>query len=121
YRKFKIKGVEGQDDFAMMKEVVFRRYSRLLSEGEQMPDLVLIDGGAGQLHAAMDAMDEAGIRLPVAALAKKEEEIYLPNRMQTLKLPKTNPALKLLQNCRDEAHRFAVTYQRLRRGKKMKE
>jgi excinuclease ABC subunit C len=121
YRKFKIKGVEGQDDFAMMKEVVLRRYSRLLSEGEQMPDLVLIDGGAGQLHAAMDGMDEAGVRLPVAALAKKEEEVYLPNRMQTLKLPKTNPALKLLQNCRDEAHRFAVTYQRLRRGKKMKE
>ncbi|HSB47756.1 MAG TPA: excinuclease ABC subunit UvrC [Candidatus Bilamarchaeum sp.] len=121
YRRFRIKHVEGQDDFAMMKEVVSRRYSRLLSEGDQMPDLVLIDGGAGQLHAAMDGMDEAGIRLPVAALAKKEEEVYLPNRMHTLRLAKTNPALRLLQACRDEAHRFAVTYQRLRRGKKMKE
>ena len=121
YRRFRIRRVEGQDDFAMMKEVVFRRYSRLLSEGLAMPDLVLIDGGAGQLHAAMDGMEEAGVRLQAISLAKKEEEIYLPNRMHTLKLPKTNPALQLLQRCRDEAHRFAVTYQRLRRGRKMAE
>ncbi len=137
YRRFKIKAVEGQDhaasgrklpmnkvhqdDFAMMKEVVYRRYSRLLSEGDPLPDLVLIDGGAGQLHAAMDGMDLAGVRLPVAALAKKEEEIYLPNRMDTLRMGRSNPALQLLQRCRDEAHRFAVTYQRLRRGKAMKE
>ncbi|MEW6721625.1 MAG: excinuclease ABC subunit UvrC [Candidatus Micrarchaeota archaeon] len=121
YRRFMIKKVEGQDDFAMMKEVVFRRYSRILSEGGEMPDLVLIDGGAGQLHAAMDGMEEAGVRLPVAALAKKEEEIYLPSKMDTIKLPKSNPALNLLIRCRDEAHRFAVTYQRLRRGKGMKE
>jgi excinuclease ABC subunit C len=121
YRRFRIKSVEGQDDFSMMKEVVSRRYSRLLSEGLPMPDLVLIDGGAGQLHAAMDGMDEAGVRLPVAALAKKEEEVYLPNRMRTLRMSRADPALKLLQRCRDEAHRFAVTYQRLRRGRKMKE
>lgn len=121
YRKFRIKSVEGQDDFSMMREVVFRRYSRLLREGERMPDLVLIDGGAGQLHAAMDGMEEAGIRLPVAAIAKKEEEIYLPNRMETVRLQKSDTALKLLQRCRDEAHRFAVSFQRLRRGKKMKE
>jgi excinuclease ABC subunit C len=119
YRRFKIKRVHGQDDFAMMKEVVFRRYSRLLMEGGPMPDLVLIDGGAGQLHAAMDAMDEAGIRLPVAAIAKKEEEIYLPNKMETIRMAKSDPALHLLQRCRDEAHRFAVSYQRVRRGKKM--
>ncbi len=121
YRRFRIRTVEGQDDFSMMKEVVSRRYSRLLQEGERMPDLVLIDGGAGQLHAAMDGMDLAGVRLPVAAIAKKEEEIYLPNRMDTLRMGRANPALKLLQSCRDEAHRFAVTYQRLRRGKRMKE
>jgi excinuclease ABC subunit C len=121
YRRFRIKTVEGQDDFSMMKEVVSRRYSRLLAEGDPLPDLVLIDGGAGQLHAAMDGMDEAGVRLPVAAIAKKEEELYLPNRMDTLRLARTNPALQLLQRCRDEAHRFAVTYQRLRRGKRMKE
>ncbi len=121
YRRFRIRTVEGQDDFSMMKEVVSRRYSRLLQEGDPMPDLVLIDGGAGQLHAAMDGMDSAGVRLPVAAIAKKEEEIYLPNRMDTVRMSRSNPALKLLQSCRDEAHRFAITYQRLRRGKKMKE
>jgi excinuclease ABC subunit C len=120
YRRFKIKTVEGQDDFAMMKEVVSRRYSRLLGEGSPLPDLVLIDGGAGQIHAAMDGMDIAGVRLPVAGLAKKEEEIYLPNRMEPLQLPRTDMGLKLLQRCRDEAHRFAVSYQRLRRKKKMK-
>ncbi len=69
----------------------------------------------------LQGMDEAGVRLPVAAIAKKEEEIYLPNRMETLRMSRANPALKLLQSCRDEAHRFAVTFQRLRRGKKMKE
>ena len=121
YRRYKIKTVQGQDDFAMMREVVHRRYRRLLEESETLPDLVLIDGGAGQLHAAMDGMDAAGIRLPVAAIAKKEEEIYLPNRMETIKMSRSNPALQLLQRCRDEAHRFAVTFQRLRRGKKMME
>ena len=120
YRRFKIKGTEGQDDFAMMKEVVFRRYSRLLREGSPLPDLVLIDGGAGQLHAAIDGMDVAGVRLPVAAIAKKEEELYLPGRMDTLRMAKNNPALRLLQNCRDEAHRFAISFHRLRRGKGMK-
>jgi excinuclease ABC subunit C len=119
YRKFKIRTVVGQDDFAMVKEVVRRRYSRLIREGGALPDLVLIDGGAGQLHAAMDGMDEAGIRLPVAGIAKKEEEIYLPSRLDTLRLQRTDLALKLLQRCRDEAHRFAITYQRLRRDKKM--
>ena len=92
-----------------------------MQEGSPSADLVLIDGGAGQLHAAMDGMDEAGVRLPVAGLAKKEEEIYLPNRMETLRLPKTDISLQLLQRCRDEAHRFAVGFQRLRRGKKAKE
>lgn len=118
YRRFKIKGVEGQNDFEMMKEVVSRRYSRLLKEGDALPDIVLIDGGAPQLHAAMDAMIVAGIRLPVASLAKKEEEIYLPGKMETLQLSKNNPALQLLQRCRDEAHRFAISYHRLRRRKK---
>ncbi len=121
YRRFKIKTVEGQNDFEMMKEVVFRRYSRLLKEGEPLPDLVLIDGGAPQLHAAMDGMEEAGCQCPVASLAKKEEEIYLPGKMETLRLSKSNPALQLLQRCRDEAHRFAISFHRLRRGKKMEE
>lgn len=117
YRKFKIKTVKGQDDFSMMKEVVLRRYSRLISEESPMPDLVLIDGGVGQLHAAMDAMDEAGVRLPIISIAKKEEELYLPNKMTPLRLSRSNPALKLLQRCRDEAHRFALVYHRKRRSK----
>lgn len=121
YRKFKIRTVAGQDDFAMMKEVVSRRYSRLLKEGDPMPDLVVIDGGAGQLHAAIDGMDEAGVRLPVVSLAKKEEEIYLPDRLDTLRLPKSDPALKLLQSCRDEAHRFAISFHRKRRGKALEQ
>ncbi len=121
YRRFRIKTVSGQDDFAMMKEVVLRRYQRVMKEGGPLPDLVLLDGGAGQLHAAMDGMDEAGVRIPAAAIAKKEEEIYLPNRMETLRMERSDQALKLLQRCRDEAHRFAVTYQRLRRGKKARE
>ncbi len=118
YRRFMIKTVDGQDDCAMMGEVVFRRYSRLLREGAPPPDLVLIDGGAGQLHAAMQALDRSGVRLPVAALAKREEEIYLPERMRPARLPRSDAGLRLLQRCRDEAHRFAVSYQRLRRAKR---
>ena len=106
----------------MMKEVVFRRYSRLLEEGGSFPDLILIDGGAGQLHAAMDAMEEAGVRLPVAALAKKEEELYLPSRMEPLRPAGfRSPGAQVWMRCRDEAHRFAISFQRLRRGKRMKE
>ncbi len=120
YRRFMVRTVQGQDDYAMMGEVIYRRYSRLLREGDAMPDLVLIDGGAGQLHAAMDAMDRAGVRLPIIALAKREEEIYVPERMEPLRLPRTDEGLKLLQRCRDEAHRFAISYQRHRRGKRMK-
>ncbi len=117
YRKFIIKRMEGQDDFAMMKEVVNRRYSRLIADGGTLPDLILIDGGAGQLHAATDGMEAAGVRLPIISIAKKEEELYIPNRMDTLKLPKSSSALKLLQHCRDEAHRFAIGFHRKRRGK----
>lgn len=116
YRRFRIKSVEGQDDFSMMHEVVLRRYSRLLSEGAQMPDLVLIDGGVGQLNAALSALDETGVKLQIASIAKKEEEIYLPNKMRPLRLSKRSAALKLLQRCRDEAHRFAITYHRKRRS-----
>lgn len=119
YRRFRIRGVSGQDDFAMMKEVVGRRYKRLRDENHPLPDLVLIDGGAGQLHAAMDALEELELQLPVAGLAKREEEIYLPNRMEPLRLARSNAGLKLLQHCRDEAHRFAVGYHRVRRARAM--
>ncbi|MFH1394043.1 MAG: excinuclease ABC subunit UvrC [Candidatus Micrarchaeota archaeon] len=117
YRKFRIMSVGGQDDFSMMREVVLRRYSRLLREGGQMPDLVLIDGGAGQLHAAISALDEAGVRLQAASIAKRDEEVYLPQKMRPMRLSRRSAALKLLQRCRDEAHRFAIAYHRKRRGK----
>jgi excinuclease ABC subunit C len=115
YRKFKIKDVNGQDDFSMMEEVVFRRYSRLVKERKPLPDLVLIDGGIGQLNSALKAIGNAGLMLPVASIAKKEEEIYIPTKTNPLKLSKNDDGLKLLQHCRDEAHRFAVSYHRKRR------
>ncbi len=115
YRKFLIRDIDGQDDFAMMKQAVSRRYSRILKEKQPFPDLILIDGGAGQLHSALESLFELGLQIPVISLAKKEEEIYLPTMMKPLRLERSNPALKLLQNCRDEAHRFAVSYHRKRR------
>ncbi len=113
YRHYRIRGVEGIDDFASMREVVGRRYRRLLAEGADLPDLVLIDGGIGQVNAARKVLDEIGLqRLPVAGLAKRLEEIVLPGSPETITLPKTSSALKLLMRVRDEAHRFAVTYHR---------
>lgn len=115
YRRFMIRTVTGQDDFASMKEIVYRRYRGAVEKNERMPDLVLIDGGPGQLHAAMAALGELGIELSLATLAKKEEEVYLPELQQPLQLNRRGEALKLLQRCRDEAHRFAITYNRRRR------
>jgi excinuclease ABC subunit C len=100
----------------MMEEIVFRRYSRLVKEKLPLPDLVLIDGGVGQLNSALKAVGDAGLMLPVASLAKKEEEICLPTRTGPLKLPNNDEGLKLLQHCRDEAHRFAISYHRKKRG-----
>jgi excinuclease ABC subunit C len=117
YRKFKIRGIEGQDDFAMMNEVVSRRYARLRDEGAAMPDLVLIDGGLGQLHAAQDAIVKLGLELEIASIAKREEEIYQPTRLAPLRLQRSDLGLRLVQHCRDEAHRFAISYHRKRREK----
>jgi excinuclease ABC subunit C len=117
YRKFKIKTVEGTDDFASMREVVTRYFQRRLEEGKALPDLVVIDGGAGQLGAARAALDALGLeRLPAVSLAKREEEIFFPDRAEPLRLSRRSPALRLLQRARDEAHRFAVTYNRKRRA-----
>ena len=111
YRKFKIKTVEGVDDFAMMREVVHRRYSRLKSEHASFPDLVLIDGGKGQLSMAMSALQELGLSyIPVAALAKRLEEVFLPRHPDPQSVSKTSPGLILLRRIRDEAHRFAVSF-----------
>ena len=118
YRKFKIKTVEGVDDFAMMREVVHRRYSRLKSEHASFPDLVLIDGGKGQLSMAMSALQELGLSyIPVAALAKRLEEVFLPRHPDPQSVSKTSPGLILLRRIRDEAHRFAVSFHRQRRAK----
>jgi excinuclease ABC subunit C len=119
YRKFIIRTVEGIDDFESMAEVVGRRYRRLKNDGKPFPDLVLIDGGKGQLSFAMKAINALQIQgLFVAALAKQEEEIFLPGRSESIRLPMDSPALLLLRYVRDEAHRFAITFHRLRRGKR---
>jgi len=124
YRRFRIKTVAGQNDFAMMHEVVLRRMRRLTEELSVMPDVVLVDGGPGQLHAAADAMRAAGVapedgRPLLVSLAKRDEEVYVFGRAETepLRLARTNPALKVLQAVRDEAHRFAQHYHHLLRRK----
>jgi excinuclease ABC subunit C len=114
YRKFKIRSVSGApDDFASMREVVTRRYERLLGEGKEMPDLVLIDGGPGQLGAAVAALEAIGVGdQPVASLAKREELLFVRGRHEPIALPRSSPVLQLVQRVRDEAHRFAIGYHR---------
>lgn len=121
YRRFKIKTVRGADDVAMIAEVVARAYSRRKEEGRRMPDLVLIDGGKGQLNAALAALSGLGLKLNTAALAKEFEYIFIPEREAPIILPKDSPVLHLLQRIRDEAHRFALGYHRKLRGKRQKE
>jgi excinuclease ABC subunit C len=119
YRHFNIKTVVGPDDFASMKEIVSRRYYRLLQESHLLPDLILIDGGKGQLTSACEALKELGIygRVPIAGIAKKLEEIYYPEDSIPLLISKKSPSLRLLQQIRDEAHRFAITFHRNKRSK----
>ena len=117
YRKFIIKSVIGVDDFASMREVVTRRYSRLQAEDKPLPSLILIDGGIGQLHAAADALEALGIvNQPLASIAKREEIIYVHGQeSDPIVLDRHSPVLHLVQLVRDEAHRFAVTFHRKRR------
>lgn len=119
YRHFIIKTVEGPDDFASMKEVLHRRYSRMISEGEELPQLVVVDGGKGQLSAAVEAFDELGVRGKVAlvGIAKRLEEIYFPGDQYPLYIDKKSRSLQVVQALRDEAHRFGITHHRLRRSK----
>jgi len=117
YRKFRVKTVEGTDDFASMHEVVSRYVARRRSDGKALPDLIVIDGGKGQLSAAHAALDEAGEGArPLVSLAKRDEEIFIWGRSEPLRLSRRSPALRLLQQIRDEAHRFAVTFNRKRRA-----
>src|SRR6056297_284094 len=120
YKRFKIKTVTGADDYASMKEIVKRRYSKVKKEKLQAPDLILIDGGKGQLNAALEALEEIDFRDvgDVAGLAKRLEEVFLPQKADPVMIPKTSSGLKLLQRARDEAHRFAITYHRQKRSKR---
>ena len=120
YRRFKIKTVEGVDDFASMREVVSRRFKRMSDDGSIFPDILLIDGGKGQLSAAMDAFEAMGITPPtVISLAKQQEEIFVPGQAESIKLGKNAAALRLLMYVRDEAHRFAQNYHHTLRRKKL--
>jgi excinuclease ABC subunit C len=116
YRKFKIKGAGQQDDYAAIQEVLTRYFTRRREEQLPLPDLVVIDGGKGQLSAAVEALNNLGIaELPIISLAKREEEVFLPGRSESLRLPRRTPSLRLLQRARDEAHRFGLAYNRKRR------
>jgi excinuclease ABC subunit C len=137
YRKFKIRTVDGPNDFASMREVVERRYSRQIQEQAELPDLVMVDGGKGQLSSAVEVLEKLGLRkpaqpdlplqavelvasahLPIIGLAKRLEEVFIPESSEPQSIPKTSSGLKLLQQIRDEAHRFAITYHRSLRTKR---
>lgn len=124
YRKFKIKSLENGkiDDFSATAEVVKRRYSRLIKENKELPDLIVIDGGKGQLSSAVLVLENLGVlkKIDIIGLAKRDEEIFKPEQMFPIKLNKKEPSLQLLQRIRDEAHRFAITYNRLLRKKEIK-
>jgi excinuclease ABC subunit C len=120
YRVFNIRSVAGADDFRSMAEAVDRRYRRLLDENRPLPDMILIDGGRGQLNAALTALNRLGIEgITIAGLAKREEEIYVPDQEEPIRLERRDPALQLLQMVRDETHRFAVSSHRRRRSKRL--
>jgi len=121
YRHYRIKTVTGSDDFAAMAEVVSRRYTRVNAEGDALPDLVMVDGGAGQLSAALRALEEIGVCVPVIGLAKQMEEIYRSGVSEPLRLAGNSPALHLIQRLRDEAHRFANTYHQKLRQRRIQE
>jgi excinuclease ABC subunit C len=116
YRKFKIRGAGQQDDYAAIQEVLTRYFTRRKDEQLPLPDLVVIDGGKGQLSAAVTVVEQLGFpELPIISLAKREEEVFLPGRAESLRLPRRSPSLRLLQRARDEAHRFGLAYNRKRR------
>lgn len=119
YRHFNIKTVVGPDDFASMKEVLTRRYTRLMEEGEELPQLIVVDGGKGQLSAAVEALDEIGLRgrIAVVGIAKRLEEIFFPGDSVPLYINKNSESLRIVQHLRDEAHRFGITHHRNRRSK----
>ncbi|MSQ46596.1 MAG: excinuclease ABC subunit C [Ignavibacteria bacterium] len=120
YRRFKIETSEENkiDDFASMREVVLRRYNRIKNEELLFPDLIIIDGGKGQLSSAMESLEKLELKIPIISLAKRLEEVFLPNESDPFQIPRTSSSLRIFQQIRDEAHRFAVTYHRLLRDKR---
>jgi excinuclease ABC subunit C len=119
YRKFKIHSVDGPDDFASMREVIQRRYARVLEEQQTLPDLIMVDGGKGQLSSAVEVLKKLGIQNQnIIGLAKRLEEVYLPGHTDPEMIPKASTGLRLLQQVRDEAHRFAITFHRTLRSKR---
>jgi excinuclease ABC subunit C len=120
YRHFNIKNVTGIDDPAMMKEIISRRMKWITDTDDTVPDLIVVDGGAQQMNAALKAIQHSGITVPVIGLAKKLEQIYVPGAHNPLILPDTSPALKLLKQIRDESHRFAISHHRLRRSSRLR-
>ena len=119
YRHYNIKTVEGPNDFASMEEIVYRRYKRLIDENQSLPQLIMIDGGKGQLSAAMNSLEKLNLigKVAIAGIAKKLEEIYFPGDSLPLYIDKKSPSLRLIQQLRDEAHRFAITFHRKKRDK----
>ncbi|MER3327945.1 MAG: helix-hairpin-helix domain-containing protein, partial [Candidatus Kapaibacterium sp.] len=120
YRKFKNQTVNKNDDFAAMREAVQRRYTRLINENQRLPDLIVIDGGKGQLSSAVGILKELGIldKVAIIGLAKRLEEVFFPGNSEAVLLPRTSSSLRLIQQLRDEAHRFAITYHRKLRSKR---
>ena len=112
YRKFKIKTISGRDDYAMINEIVGRRYWRLIKENGEFPDLIVIDGGKGQLNAAMSALKDVGVKIPCVSLAKENEEIFVPRQAKSIIIEKNKDSIKILQHARDETHRFGIAYNR---------
>jgi excinuclease ABC subunit C len=119
YRHFNVKTVKGIDDFATMKEVVYRRYKRLKEEDASLPQLVIIDGGKGQLHAALESIENLGLRgkMTLVGLAKNEEEIFFAGDQEPLKLPYNSSSLKFIRRIRDEVHRFGISFHRNKRSR----
>ncbi len=120
YRRFRIRTVEGIDDVAAIAEVVRRRYTRLQQEHETLPQLIIIDGGVGQLNGAVHELEKLGLKIPIISIAKQFEELYLPGHLQPLCLGKKEKALLFIREIRDEAHRFAIKYNRLLRKKELR-
>ena len=120
YRRFRIRGVDGIDDVAAIAEVVRRRYTRLQNQHESLPHLIIIDGGIGQLNSAVHELQALGLKIPIISIAKQFEEIYLPGTSEPVCLQKKDKALLFIRQIRDEAHRFALAYNRLLRKKELR-